>query len=152
MQSRVERDLKEKITNLDMQTEDDWEVYEEICQENAPSMEKQKQACHQLQNLNGYSRRQLEERYCAMAIISCTEAMEYMTLLCVLDLKVSRTVSLLRERCEKHPLMPGELAQILEEAGFFSEHKFYRTTEETKEESQSLPKPKRDRGHLKLIK
>ena len=151
MQSRVEQDLKEKITNFDMQSDSDQEMYYEVYEDTVHMMEEQRKA-HQWQDLNGYSRKQLEEGYRAMALSSYAEAREYTTLLCALDLKVSRFVSLLRQQCEKRPLMPGELAQILEEAGFFSKHKFYCSVEETKEESQSLPKQKRDRRHLRVIK
>jgi len=74
-----------------------------------------------------------------------------MTLFIALDVKLSQVMIILEEEAGKYPLKLGELQDILSTAGFSSVHKFYAVPEDPKKPAE-VPKPKRDRGKLRLIK
>lgn len=156
MQKKIEDELKEKITNLDLDEEADRGIYDEIYKKSGAEAyrEELRQLVRTHENLTRYSRAQLEEKYRGIvaSYVDCRiETIEWITLLRSLDLKVSRVVGILEVECEKFPLKHGELAQLLDFGGLFADHKFYAPVQDSGKKAEPK-KPKRDRGHLKLMK
>ncbi len=156
MHKKVEHELSSRITNINLGTERDKGLFEEMYEKTGAKhcVEESVRLVGVHEDLSNYSRKQLEEKYhgiLATYVDSRTQAIQFMTLFIALDVKLSQVMIVLEEEAGKYPLKLGELRDILYTAGFFSVHKFYVVSEDPKEPAE-VPKPKRDRGKLRLIK
>ena len=156
MHRRVADELEQKVTNLNLHEEIDRDMYEEIYEKSGARMrvEESVSLIGTHEDLSKYTRAQIEEKYYgirASYVDLCEQALQSMTLLLALDLKVSQVFAIIEEEAADAPLKSGELERLLRTAGFFSTSKFYLVPGALEKPGKG-GKPKRDRGHLIVIK
>ena len=160
MHKRVVDELSLRITNLNLHTERDKSIFDEIYEKSGAKkcVEQSVRLIGMHEDLSRYTREQLEEKYhgvLANFVDTRAEAVQFMTLLATLDLKLSHVIAMLEEEAGKYPLKLGELRELAYTAGFSSTHKFYKVSGAPQEEKQApvkVEKVKGDRGKLRLIK